>query len=344
MKSPLILLALVILATLAACSGNNQSKTGIGEPLVIKVTTPSQTTVLAQFISGSLPGTMPSNAPAGTGGGTSLDADASTPKLPQVTFQYSEPFVREGQANIAIGGLTSSDVSAVALAWADGGTGYWVVPVGPFDGATQQPTWTATADFGASIPPGFHNLNYVAINGQGQAGIIQSQKICISGSIPNYYPGCASIPPPAAVIALSWDTNVDLDLQVQAPDGTFIDSKNPVSVVLDAGATTIPYDAARMDRDSNGYCVIDGIRVENLIWQKVAPKGQYGIYVNLFDACKQPVVHFNVQVYTSVDVVSADGGTTKDLRSWYSANGILLDFQANGGSNRGLFVSEFNFQ
>ncbi len=339
MKSPLLLPVMVLLAV--ACSGNSASKTGTGEPLVIKVKSSTQGNVLAQFIAGTLPGTPPTDAGLGTGGSAGLDAGAGAPLAWQVSFQYSERFVYQGQANISIGGLTSIDVSAVALAWADGGTGYWVVPVGPLDGATQQPTWAATADFSPNITPGFHNLNYVAINGQGQAGVIQSQKICIASRVPNGFQGCVPNPnPPKAVISLSWDTNVDLDLQVQAPDGTFIDSKNPATVGLDAGVTTLPANAGRIDRDSNGYCVIDGIRYENLIWQNVAPTGRYGIYANLFDACRLPVVHFNVSVYTAV---TGDGGT-QELHSWYSTYGELLDFQANGGSNVGLFVSEFVFQ
>jgi hypothetical protein len=229
----------------------------------------------------------------------------------------------------------------VALALADLGTGYWVVPVGALDITSQQPTWDAVADFGRDIIPGFHNLNYVAIDGQGNAGLLQSQPICFTGRVPSGFQGCVDNPtPPAAVISLSWDTNVDLDLQVLAPDGTLIEPKNPATVVLDAGATSLPADAGRLDRDSNGYCAIDGIRYENLIWQYTAPKGRYGIYVNLFDSCKLPVVHFNVAVYSTI--VNASG--INELHPWYSANGILMDFQANGGSSRGLFVSEFDFQ
>ena len=53
-------------------------------------------------------------------------------------------------------------------------------------------------------------------------------------------------------------------------------------------------------------------------------------------------MHFNVKVYTAVDKPDVDAG--KQLQSWYSADGILLEFQANGGSSRGYFVKEFLFQ
>ena len=300
--------------------------------------------MLAQFISGSLPGSVPTPTDASTS--VSLVVEAGAPKSLQVTLtQFAERYVFQGQGNVPIAGIASTDVSAVALALDKLGTGYWVVPVGPLDTATQQPTWTVTADFGVNIPEGFRNLNFVGIDGNGNAGTIQSLKICMASRVPDGFQGCASNPkPPAAVISLSWDTNVDLDLQVMTPDGTLVEPKNPATVVLDAGVTTLPSNAGRIDRDSNGYCVIDNIRYENLIWRNVAPTGNYGIYVNLFDACKQPAVHFNVQVYTAVSIAGADGGTTQALRSWYSADGILLDFQANGGSNIGFFVTDFNFQ
>jgi hypothetical protein len=74
------------------------------------------------------------------------------------------------------------------------------------------------------------------------------------------------------------------------------------------------------------------------------PHGHYGIYVNLYDSCKQPAVHFRVEIYTSVP--QDDGGA--HLKLYYPRpedppGGILLDISANGGTARGLFVTEFNF-
>lgn len=331
-------LSIVVLTALlsSSCSGGNEAHSGVGEPLVIKNRS-SKGTSLAQFITGRLPGSISS----GTGGKAATSTTTGVPEALRATLQYSEPKVYRGQANIGFTGNTSMDVSAVALALEDLGTGYWVVPVGPIDGATLLPTWEALADFGPQIPQGFRNLQYVAIDGNGAAGELQSQPICIASRVPDGYQGCVPNPKtPAVVISLSWDTNVDLDLQVRSPDGRLIEAKNPATVDLDAGST-LPADAGRMDRDSNGACVIDNIRYENLVWQTVAPKGRYGIYVNLFDACKQPSVRFNVQVYSAVD--GPDAGA-KTLKPWWSMNGMLLDFQANGGSDIGVFLTEFDFQ
>lgn len=328
----------IITLALSACSNSNDAKTGVGEPLVIK-TKSSKGIGLAQFIPGSLPGTA-KLLDLGTGGSTSTNTDTSVSTSLQVTLQYSESKVYQGQGNIAFTGNTSTEVLAVGLALENLGTGYWVVPVGAIDGATLLPTWDAIADFGVQVPEGFRNLQYVAIDGNGKAGSVRTQKICMANRVPDGYQGCVANPKtPATVISLSWDTNVDLDLQVRDASGRLIESKNPATIDLDAG-TALPTEAGRIDRDSNGNCSIDNIRYENLVWQNVAPKGRYGIYVNLFDACKQPTVRFNVQVYSAVDT---DEGT-KVLQSWYSADGVLLDFQANGGSNIGLFVTEFDFQ
>jgi len=315
----------------------------MGEPLVVKFTKLStRTTVLAQFIPGKLPGSPPVTLNQGTGGGASSDSGTGVPKMLQATImKYNEPFVYQGQGNVPIGGITSNGASSVAVALEGVGTGYWVVPVGPLDGDTLQPTWDITADFSASVPEGFRNLQFVAIGDNGIAGTLQSQKICFASRVPDGYQGCVPNPkPPAAIISLSWDTNVDLDLQVMTPDGKLVEPKNPLTADLDAGSTTLPSSAGRIDRDSNGNCAIDNIRYENLVWTNTSPKGRYGIYVNLFDSCKQASVHFNVQVYTAVD--GADAGT-KVLHSWTSLDGILLDFQANGGSNIGFFVSNFDF-
>jgi hypothetical protein len=97
---------------------------------------------------------------------------------------------------------------------------------------------------------------------------------------------------------------------------------------------------AVLDHDSNSNCVIDGVRTESLVWSTVAPSGKYGIYVNMYDACKQPAAHFEVSVYSVVAKKNGD----EQLHRWYSQSGELLDLSANGGSQMGLFVTEFVFK
>jgi hypothetical protein len=80
------------------------------------------------------------------------------------------------------------------------------------------------------------------------------------------------------------------------------------------------------------------------------PHGLYGIYANLFDACKQPAVRFRVEVWISVNRdPSADGRTGRQLERFYPGpadpqGGELLDISANAGTARGLFVTQFKFK
>jgi len=331
----------VLLGLFSGCSNSQNSRTGIDEPLVIRgVIGNSKAKSLAPFIPGQLPG----NILAADAAAPVVNVDGGTPATRLASLgSFLERFVYQGQNNVGVSGTATQDVSSVAFKLKDLGTGYWVMPVGALDVATQKNSWDISADFGRDIPEGYQYLNFVGIDGNGNAGAIQALRVCIAGRLYDGFQGCvATAKPPAAAIALTWDTNVDLDIQVLTPDGQLIEPKNPLTTPLDAGVTQIPAGTGRIDRDSNAACVIDGIREEDLVWATTAPKGTYGIYVNLFDSCKQPVVHFNVKVYTAVDKPDVDAG--KQLQSWYSADGILLEFQANGGSSRGYFVKEFLFQ
>jgi hypothetical protein len=87
--------------------------------------------------------------------------------------------------------------------------------------------------------------------------------------------------------------------------------------------------------------VFDGIRTENLIWNDEIPEGKYGLYVNLFDACKQPAVRFRVAVYTPSERSDADAGVVLEER--YARSGELLDLAVNPTHSRGLFAGEYRF-
>jgi uncharacterized protein YfaP (DUF2135 family) len=135
--------------------------------------------------------------------------------------------------------------------------------------------------------------------------------------------------PPQAVISLQWDANVDLDLQVIGPDGERVGAK---STAADSGVPT-----AKLDRDSNANCQVDGLRTENVVWTDDAPLGVYNVYVNLFDACKQPSVRF------SVEVLTWDGNPESLLQRRVRKSGELLENAAQPGADRGLFVTQVSF-
>jgi hypothetical protein len=84
-------------------------------------------------------------------------------------------------------------------------------------------------------------------------------------------------------VALSWDTDADLDIGVTDPAGNLIDFANPI---VGVGA---------LDLDSNAMCVIDGKRAENIAWQALQePQGIYQIRVNLYQACMQTSAQWHI--------------------------------------------------
>ena len=334
---------------LVGCSGEN-TQVGTGEPF--RIHAPAKVSWAAQFVKGELPGSPPPPekspagppAPSAEGGAPKPDNGPNVIKV--LSFSTPNP-IYQGQGNV---GITSGDASSgsysVGLKLDGIGTGYWVVPVGApdFNFADGTLTWEAVADFEPSIPAGYRYLQAVPFDEQGNAGQQKFNKVCIASAstAPNDFNACNHQGKlPEAVISLSWDTNVDLDLQVLTPSGRFVDSKHPTAQPpSDAGV--IPTDTAYIDRDSNAGCSVDGIRRENLIFPHGAPPhGVYGIYANLFDACKQSSVRFTVSVYSAKN--GEDGGD-RHLATFLEKSGELLDFQANGGVGRGLFVSEFKFQ
>jgi hypothetical protein len=288
---------LFLAIALAACSGV-EARAGLGEPLRIPQ---------AAFKEGALP---------------------STPGAkPEVTaIETASTLVRSRQSGKSIGGRTSPEAVAVAIAFADLGTGYWVFPVGGPDPANGgELEWNATVDFGANLPIGKHDLAVVAIDGAGHPGALRTLGVCVPSETPDNLAACdPTAKLPATVISLTWDSPVDLDLVVAAPDGSVVSSKRPKLGGTDAGAWAI-------DRDSNSGCVFDGIQREDLVFPEAPPPGSYLIYANLFSACGRAPVHFHVAVTQAGNVTLTREGT-------------LLAVGANGGAALGTFVTEVAFQ
>ena len=286
----------------------------------------------AQHIAKEMPGRSGSSSESA--GGSSKDELTG----PVVNYDTTPGWIYQGQSNGKLSGVLSSDSVAIGLSAPDIENGYWVKPAGVPDPVTKQLTWTAYIEVSEDVEPGYHDIAMVGINDSGEAGDIVVYPLCVRSRIPDNFNSCdPSADAPNAVISLSWDSNVDLDLQVVTPDGTVVNSKNPTTKpVGDSPVASVGV----MDRDSNAGCLIDGIRYENLVWNSSKPKGRYGIYVNLFDSCKQPTVHFEVTVYSAITAKS--GGKT--LKKYFSKSGVLMDYQANGGASRGLFITEFDFE
>jgi hypothetical protein len=293
----------------------------------------------AQFFAGELPGT-PAGDMSGSAGPLAADGgDAGPPRITSVETANLDVF--QGQGGKAFRGRASKNAASLAIALADSepNPGYWVLPTGAPDPSTDELTWNAVTDFGSSIPTGKHDLVLVAIDSQGRAGEQLVLALCVTGRVPDNGSACyPNKQPPHAVISLQWDVNADLDLQVVEPGGRVVDSQHPSDAsTADGGMGGEPSSVGVIDRDSNAGCSVDGLRTENMVWNGAVPAGTYGIYVNLFDACKQSAVRFRIAVYTD------DGADPPTLIERLVKNGELLDIAADPRAERGLFVTEYAF-
>lgn len=205
-RGPFVAVLLVL-----GCSGE-QTQVGTGELFRVRL----DANTSAQFVKGVLPGAPPNLGPPMTPAPTT---DAGKPDgLPTVVDFRPAGFVVRGQGAVSVQGTATPGAASLGLALAGIGTGYWVLPVGDIDNDGNRP-WTALCDFDEAIPTGYRNLRAVAFDPRGVAGQQREARTCIDSEIPDVLSACRpTTKVPESVISLSWDTNVDLDLQVQTPE------------------------------------------------------------------------------------------------------------------------------
>ncbi len=304
---------------LAPSCGGETAALGLGEPIQVKT---------AVFKAGALPGVaVAPGEPAAPG--------------PSVTAILSlSGLATAGQAGKALSGRTSTDAAAIAVGFDGAGSGYWLQPVGfPDPVNAGELTFDMIVDLAPTVPTGLQNLRFVAIDAAGQAGGQVSSELCIGGEIPDNFNACdPSLPPPPAVITLSWDTAADLDLEVVTPDGRVVDPKHPSTAGKGATAAAIAA-GGTFDGDAQAGCRALGRRRETLLWKQPPASGTYLLRVNMFDACGASSARFEVGVYTP----EPTGDTTSALVARQQLHGLLLAQQANGGAGPGLYLGAQDF-
>jgi hypothetical protein len=314
------------LAALAACTGPQvSSTTAPEEPVRVES---------GQFISGALPGLPP--LPTADGGA------AANPQVTDVTVANTA--IQPGAAGMNISGHATSTAQAIGVRFADAGSGYWVIPVGPPDPQDNNlPTWQFFADFGPDLTPGFHDLLFSAIDANGSSGTQFDQRLCVDTLVPDNLSTCVPTrAPPAVVLSLRWDTPVDLDLIVRDPLGRTVGGKTR-ALATEGGVPQSATPAATngaLDHDSNANCLIDNSEREDVVWQTEPAHGLYEVWVDLFSACGQPAATFTVSLWRSEPQAGA-GTKHLVLQQPSVANGELIASQANGGAGLGLFVGAF---
>ena len=251
---------------------------------------------------------------------------------PSVIYAAGVSYVlTQGQGNIPFSGLASTDAYAVAVAFADSSDGYWVVPVdGPDVTQEGRLLFDLTLDFSREVAYGPQQLIFVAINAEGQPGPRYETTLCV---LPDYadrnFASCdPEIPPQNTVLSLSWDNQADLDLVVIAPNGKVVSPLSPTTAL-----ETDPEGAVvgELSRNSNGNCVIDGFRLESLIFAEEPPAGSYAIYANLRAHCGAGASHFALNLYRGIP--HEEGSFEVEQQALLT--GVLLPTQATGAGSLG---------
>jgi hypothetical protein len=325
-----LLLAPIVCAAVACDSGGEPANAGLSEPFQVSG---------GQFTPGSLPGTPPPSADAGSEAGATGPGDAGAsvlgdPSIAAVNFK--NPSVISGLGGFGISGYVTQDAVTVGVRFADMGTGYWTVPVsGVDDMMAGYRDFGLTAGFNPKDPSGRHPMTFVGFDKNGNAGTQFVQSFCLQSRVPDNNHSCFPIlAAPKAVFSLTWDTGFDVDLHVLTPDGSDINPKTDL-VVGDASALTTSASIAasdHIDRDSWGGCAADGWHEEDLIFQTAPPSGAYNIYANPYASCGQPAVLYTLTIWE----VGSDG----DLHATYTQSGELLANQVTGGQSTGLYITQ----
>ncbi|MCU0655711.1 MAG: hypothetical protein MUF64_10630 [Polyangiaceae bacterium] len=324
MNRPLLALCLAAsLPVLGASCGGVEAPLALDEPLQVQ---------RAAFREGALPGAAPTAS------------DAPGPRI--TAIESANNVLRPGQAGKRFLGRTTPDAVAMGLRFADLGTGYWLRPLdAPDPTANNEPTWEASCDFSREVPPGLHRLLFAAVDAQGRSGPQREQRVCMLPPYPDNLNACdPAIEPPAAVLSLAWDTDVDLDLVLVTPGGKTLSAKQPTTApVSSAGVPALPPTAPGvgvLDRDSNAGCRADGLRREHVVWQSSPPPGTYFLRARLFDACGQGSARFVATLH--LPEPRPEGG--KRLVEKLRISGALEALQADGGAGPGLFLGQFDFR
>ena len=260
----------MLLATSAlACSGANPSS---GQNAYMRVQN-------AQFIPGPI----------------DVEPHAAAPGA-QVSTRNNEHPV--GVTGKSIAGSVGPGSTAVLVGML-GDSGHWVVPVQDQDQATLgNYTFACSVSFSPLTPTADGGALTVAVRAtdkNGNLGPAQLQPTFLE----------ATRPEGALVISLDWDTEADLDLHVVLPmDGDAgineIWSRKPSGLPgATSGATVDDGKAAGyLDFDSNSQCVVDGRRVENVIFPASAPAGHYIVRVDTFSLCSEVSARWRLQVFS----------------------------------------------
>jgi hypothetical protein len=251
---------------------------------------------------------------------------------PAVTaIERNEPIVARGEGDVGLKGRLEPGGIAVHVQL-EGDPDHWVRPAGAFnDVDPDQLDWSVSLEFSPLIPDTSTTVK-VLVQGTNEAGTPGP----ISSTIFQLEPD----PPPSKLtFALYWDRPVDLDLHVVTPEGVDLNPKNINSFVPNPAGLDPPdawRNGALFDFDSNQECRIDGRQIERVTFARVDPTpGTYKVFANLFSACGQDVVNFQVQIFRNAERQRMIFGSLYEFDA---------RVQPKENEAPGLFVTEFQVE
>jgi hypothetical protein len=301
-RRAVVALVLVVLL-LAGCRGSVTTPLALEEPVRVSYLIGSSP-YPAQFFAGDLP-------PPGAGppvAGVDIGPDQAAPG-------------KQGKGGYTV--RLDKTAFAVAVRLQGRTNGYWIARIDqPEPLFENQVSAALVFDIAPTLPPGKYTLELFGVGGDRQFGPRATAPLDVVPRIPTNAP---------AVIRLRWDSAVDLDLQVRAPDGTILSSKHPTTAgagVPDAG-TAPGY--GRLVGDSMANCVDDGLREEDVVFDAPPRPGRYDVYVNPFSLCGELGTSYEVSVLTSGTVDQRFFGTISQIEV------------QQGGFGVGDFVTEVSF-
>jgi hypothetical protein len=260
--------ALAVAIAIPACGTSAEAPSALEEPLRVGYLIGS-TPYPAQFFPGAMP------APGGGPGVAGVDVGPA----------QAAPG-KQGKGGYIV--RLDKRAFSVAVRLAGRANGYWVARVDQPEALFEnQVSASLTLDVSPEMSAGNYQIELSGIDVDQRFGDRSTAPLVV---VPR--PGLDA----PVVISLRWDAAVDLDLQVQAPDGTVLSPKRPTTAApttADAGAAP---GVGRLDRDSMASCVEDGAREENVIFTTPPSPGPYRLFVNAFSMCRRAGTSYELTV------------------------------------------------
>lgn len=217
---------------------------------------------------------------------------------PKVTsVENLNSIINPGQIGKALSGRVGPGGQVIAVGL-DGDIGYWTANVGQHDIVVPEDSvFGFQASFSSALTLGDHVLHFQAVDQAGHFG----ERFELKLTARKY-----KDPSGLLLVRLTWDTEADVDLHVQQPDGADLWSKRQTTFTPPAPGEPLPTPAELqaggiVQFDSNGRCVIDGAREETIVWKSKVPAGTYTVRADAFSMCGQSAARWKLEVERRTD-------------------------------------------